>query len=298
MNANMSHCSNFSRNVFRLFVSAIGLPAILLLSLPRAGADETNSNPAKYDIEIKDGGFSVSGNLTTYGADLRNVIEHLFRQRYPRASFILSPELLDVEIADLKLGNVQGAVDAIKTELEAIRVASGNKFTVKANWPTPGVPNSGVFLLEANPAASPSKNTKKIVEAFNLSALSRKFDAIQQQLDEAMMNLSLLQRQYGEKHPDVQAKTSQIAMLQGKLGEALEQEYAILNQIQTVVNETLGNLGLPGIKDFSYHKQMNLLVVIGSQEQIDVTRKVVNALLDKPPLPETTPPEPKPNPQP
>src|SRR5262245_25601630 len=87
-------------------------------SVPAAGG-QSAQNPG-YDLVIADGLLKSSG--TNSAATLVNVVDAL-RDLYPGANIVLSPNLRDSAVQDLKLRSAR-----IEDALEALRVASDNAF--------------------------------------------------------------------------------------------------------------------------------------------------------------------------
>jgi hypothetical protein len=200
-------------------------------------------------LQILDGQLvRPTGNVE---GNLGNVIDAL-RDEYPEANIVMSPGLAKVKVGDLKL-----RAGRLTEELEAVRVASGEKFDLQTPGeavrhidPTTGLPigstNSpyaGLFVLRE--AQSPSQ-PQRMVEAFNvgpyLEWLGRRppgerkgspeqegLDELQQMISQTVVDLK------GEEHPD--------------------------NQVR-----------------WRYHRGATLLVIIGSPDSVEIARKIVNAL--------------------
>src|SRR5439155_11946172 len=84
------------------------------------------------------------GAINSVAATLANIIDVL-RDLHADANIAMSPELANVQIADLKL-----RATSLDEELEAIRVASGNQFI----WTKPGAPPVAVDPTTGLPVAT------------------------------------------------------------------------------------------------------------------------------------------------
>ena len=133
----------------------VGLPDVLLSAELAAPAAVTAAKAGNYDLEIKDGQLlRPTGKVE---ATLANVIDAL-RDRYTEANIVLSPGLANLKIADLKL-----RASGLGEELQAVRVASGEKFEVigpsfqpeqmdpKTGLPIAGAVHRGLFVLRNAP---------------------------------------------------------------------------------------------------------------------------------------------------
>jgi len=213
-------------------------------------AQAAEARKSAYDLEIVNG--VLRGYKGEETAKLGHVVDFL-REQFPVANIVLSPGLADVPIADLKL-RAGGLIDY----LEALSVASGNRFSWEragaqppAVDPTTGLPvpnqpfdpNAGLFVLRQ---PNPTPETERNVEVFNLTG-------------------------YFEQ-----------------LGDKGKSEWKNgLTQIEEIIASTLTRLqearaAGPGASlekpSFEFHSGANLLIVIGSNEALNVARRVVNAL--------------------
>ena len=249
-------------------------------SASRQKTDPTSaeSRSQGYDLEISDN-LIVRGGLSPgkTTASLANVIDAV-RERYPEANIVVAPGLGNVPIANLKLrtGNIW-------EELEAVRVASGGRFEWSGpNSPTFGRPdspspsrfgtapgpvdpatglptdaavsnNKGMFAIHA---PTPTPETERIVEAFNIGAYLR---------IAAHPEDSEGQSANKKESQEVQTHRAQ---------ESLE-------QVKEIITQTIAALHPEHVPDsprFQFHRGANVLVVIGSHNEVDVARKVINAL--------------------
>jgi hypothetical protein len=206
------------------------------------------AGPSGFDLQISGGQFIRAG--TNALATLGNVIDAL-REQYTEANIVLSPGLGKLIVGDLKL-----RAGHLAEELEAVRVASGEKFEIrfpvdtgspKYMNPTTGLPmepsNAGLFVLREAPRPP---EAQRLVEAFNIGPY--------------LESLS--------RHASPEKKATP------------EQEG--LNEIETMIEQTVadfkgGNAAADQLK-WQYHRGATLLVVIGTPESVEIARKIVNAL--------------------
>jgi hypothetical protein len=225
--------------------------------IPREGA-APGASAAPYALEIMDGKLSLAnlkgnvnlskrwgaGKTDSVPASLANIIDVL-RDLHPEANVVMSPELANIQIADLKL-----RATSLDEELEALRVASGNRFV----WTKPGVVPMGAVdpatglpvaavgagestLYSLVPDESGGMTTKRDMEVFNLGS-------------------------YLANEEDPKTSIEQI-------------EKIILNTLSQLRHK---NLAPDEDPDFQFHAGANLLIVIGRQDALEVARKVVSAL--------------------
>jgi hypothetical protein len=184
---------------------------------------------------------STSGDITSV-ATLISVVD-LLRDMHPEANIAMSPELANVKIADLKL-----RATSLDDELEALRVASGERFI----WTRPGAmaavdPSTGLSLARA-PAqtalyslvpneAGKFAASRRTVEVFNLG-------------------------------PYLQRKGA------GRDSSIKEIEQIILATLRQMKGEDSAD----DAPSYQFHSGANLLIVIGQPEALEVARKVLSAL--------------------
>lgn len=249
-------------------VLAVALGTCLGTGSSRLAADELRApatvapttqrqapNSTQYVLQIADGMISEKG--TKVPATLGHVVDAL-RELYDGANIVASPEVMDLRLADLKLRWA-----GLQETLEALRVASGERFLWRRNDeapatidPTTGLPvparqekESDLYLLTADPHANPP-TTKREVEVFNLSGY--------------------------------------IAYSTAQAGKQPHDEAAVegcLRTVQDIVRSTLDQVFQQdgaGRLDYRFHAGADLLIVIGPREQIEIARKVVEALPGQP----------------
>jgi hypothetical protein len=199
---------------------------------------------SQYALEIENGAIIQPPSLSGKPPTLKYIL-NVLRDKYPNANIVMSPGLADVSIADLKLRAI-----SLPEELEALRVASGNKFAWESRASlgpqqnidaATGLPVASAYVgLYSLTEPAPAPNNDRTVEAFNLTP-------------------------YLGQHKDP--------------NEMLPR----LQQVEEIVSQTLKAISPPNTPpaDFQFHGGANLLIVIGTREQLDTARKVINALLNR-----------------
>jgi hypothetical protein len=200
-------------------------------------------------------------------ATIKTVVAML-GSRYQNANIVYAPELAEVGIPDLKL-----RAHDLPEMLEALRVASGNKFDwlgprspevnvagppIAAIDPATGLPvaatptadaSSGLFVLREPTRAG---QNERVVEACNIQGY------IERKIHEDLKGLT------------EEGRTKFGAMAADQLQSLILGTVASFKQVSE--DEVRHNL------KFQYHAGATLLVIIGPQDDVEVARKVVNAL--------------------
>ena len=130
---------------------------------PRRAAQPQPAAPVQYDLEIENSTLRL-GDRAKELAKLGSIVR-LLRDKHPEANIAMAPELGEIVIPDLKL-----RAASVDDELEALRVASGDKFV----WRTfNNQAQLKLFTLQpseqflrASPAPRPTQ-----VEVFNMTLL-------------------------------------------------------------------------------------------------------------------------------
>lgn len=217
--------------------------------LPPAPARSQTNSSVQYDLEIENGGVRISQEPGFAQADLNTIVK-LLRDKHPEANIAMSPELVVVQVSDLKL-----RAASLEEELEALKVASGDKFTWFANHYSSNA-SPPLFSLEPSELFSrekflkenaPSPKSQVQVEVFNFSSY---FD---------------YHRESGTDDAKLQAFKQQT-----------------IEKTKDIIRETLADFGAVTMK-FQFHPGANLLVVTGSQDEINIARKIINAMIEKTP---------------
>jgi hypothetical protein len=261
------------------------LSALLLCTLSRAAVAEpapasaATVRPASAEELVIANGTFVSADGRSTPATLRNVVDAI-TQRHPHAN-ITMVGVDDVIIRNVRLrwGKRVGVEDTDPQDvplagmLTALCEASGRQFEVR-----PFGRND--FVLSTGDAPK----TAQRVEIFNLGSLTRQDRnraAMEEDVRRYEMEYTVLGKTYGEKHPRMLEIADRIAVWKAQLAQktpAGQEVVKVIEQIQDVVGTTLRLKSRDALPEFKYHAGSNLLIVIGSDEAMDVTRKVIAAL--------------------
>ena len=223
---------------------------------PGTAPGPASATASEYTLEIVNGKLSLAqpkaqGTLnkrpaTGEGASVATLINivDLLRDLHAEANIAMSPELANVKIADLKL-----RATSLDDELEALRVASGDKFI----WMKPGImatvdPATG---LPSTPTPAPSQTT-----LYSLMPNESKAAVAKHTVE--VFNLGPYLQRKGT------ARDSSIK----------EIEQIILATLRQVKGDDFGD----DAPTYQFHSGANLLIVIGRPEVLELARKVVSAL--------------------
>jgi hypothetical protein len=217
----------------------------------RVAADDAKAqSPAgmQYDLEIENGALRLRQPGNQKGeyaqeAPLLGRIVKLLRDKHPEANIAMAPELGDVEITDLKLHGAD-----LEEELAALRVASGGKFDWRGGL-FGGAKSPSLYTLEASPLFLKEKteSTSPQVEVFNFSSYFAR------------------QRDSGMDDAKFQAFKDQT-----------------IETTKEIIGNTLTSLGPHSMMSFQFHPGANLLVITGSTDEISISRKIINAMIEQP----------------
>jgi hypothetical protein len=267
----------------RRLIVALAVTGILACPIGRLRA--ADQPPPKDDFNeyifnnkglvIKDGTLLRGHGKPVIEATLGNVVDALAElYNGHNFKFALSPGLDKIKIEDLKFVTGRPYLD-----LEAIRAASGDKFEwderdssgrlVRSSSdgrfgidPATGLPlaqspatssdESSLFVLRP---PEPTPETARTVEVFNLTPY---FDRL-------------------TKRSKAEGTDNQLIS-----PDRVEEE---VHNVEGVITDTLAGFaeGSPGsvtLPNYAFHPGANLLVVIGTKQQLEVARKVVKALLN------------------
>jgi hypothetical protein len=252
--------------------------AVLAFASPVRLGGQTGApkNPdASTTIEIVNGKISgVTENGKPVPATLRNVVQHLLqitkRQSYVAVTFVGVEDLL---IDKLTL-QIASRPESLDIALAALGEASGRKFRAQRFGDMD-------IMLVSDPQGGPARSA----EVFNLSRLldNDELKVLDRQLEEAIHEFGAFQKNLGDQDGRVTVLKSRMEMIEAQRRKAaakpVPKSDKLINQIQETVAMTLDRLK-SGEKwpEFQFHPGTNLLVVIGSPDAIDITRKVVAAL--------------------
>ncbi len=211
----------------------------LALPLSQASAQKrtqpTTTSEHTDDLEVindSSGTYLLNGErkeLPTLGHAI-----DILRRLHPELTFALSPGLGDVKLGELKL-----RANDVDQTLEALRLASGNRFVFAAPSHVPDGGSEAMHSLYLLQASEPA-NRRRMVEAFNLGPWIS-----------------------GAGSED--AKQERIQRLR----------MIIHDTIERLKQTPLDSADQP---DVLYHPEANIMVVIGEPEAIDVAGKIIRAM--------------------
>jgi hypothetical protein len=253
----------------------------LLAAFPVLLAQEAAPPPAKRaaapsELVISKGTFEWNGQKGP--ATLRRVVDAI-TSRYPQANITLvgTDDVL-IESVTLRLRRVlpdgSGIISPpLHGMLVALRAASGGRFHVEAF-------GDNDFVLSANTGHAARAEVFKLGQPSDAAKATDA--ALRAQIASLETELAVLGRRYGPDHPSMKDISTRRDVLKEQLNRAAPPAAGtekLIDQIEEVVRMTLKSLrpGEPA-PEFRYHAGSGLLVVIGSEEAIDVTRKVVDAI--------------------
>jgi len=254
---------------------AAGLIASFGFSVPTGGAEGPAAPPAtsSHDSLIRIANGKIT-NVTKDGqpvpATLRNIVDML-REEYRGASItIVGVDNVMIENVTLRLAPRNSA---LRSALTALAEASGRKFRVQ-DFSEQDV----VLMADRSPVGN------RIAEVFNLGPLlnnNNQAKQLERQLRDAETNLAAVRKVMGSDHPRVKDITTEIELIKAHLA-----------QVGTSTGWQEGNR--TNRADREYHPGAlkvsreaarvpvssghEPLIVVGGDEAIEVTRKVVAAL--------------------
>ncbi|HUR60517.1 MAG TPA: hypothetical protein VM029_22545 [Opitutaceae bacterium] len=255
-----------------LLVALLAFCPVLRGQEPNQPAPKRPTPPS--EIVITKGTFEWNGQKGP--ATLRRVVDAI-TSRYPRANITIvgaDNVMIDDVTLRLRTSFVDGKEHVpLHGMLVALRAASRRHFGVDAF-------SENDFVLSGDKAQATVR-----AEVFKLGQSDDgKFRnaALRAEIAKLETELAVLGRRYGPDHPSMKDITVRRDVLKEQANQGGPSPAApakLLSDIQEVVLMTLERLR-PGDDhpEFKYHSGTGLMVVIGSEEAIDVTRKVVDAL--------------------
>jgi hypothetical protein len=241
-------------NMFGVLVTTASLAAFALAARPACGQTaEEIANLDTYSEHLKVERDSIvtreQGKRWTnpLPATVGNAVKRL-RELYPDATFAVDPQVVAEPLTDLIVRSTDPAVD-----LSALRTACGGKFDVIHNG------TNSLYALEPNNNTfreDSSKREDRRVECFNLGGY-------------LAHDIALDHIEEKQAHP----------------GGFISHTGTALDKLQMIILGTLADLD-PSQKQphIQFYAEAQLLVVIGSQQAIDVAAKVIHALPGQPAL--------------
>ncbi|MEO6567818.1 MAG: hypothetical protein ABIO94_03570 [Opitutaceae bacterium] len=237
---------------------------------PPAKAGSSNFISAD-ELVIANGVFNF-GKPTP--ATMRNLVDTILRLRFPEMNITLTgAEDVRVENATIRWRKRPLTEDvsnsgAVRATLSALREASGRKIEVQDFGPND-------FVISAVPGAG----TRRLVEVFRLSLLTGEPSGaeVTREITRLEVERSLMADSFGAEHPKMKQNAGQIDRLKRQLADASAKPAP--DQIRDAVRMTLEELksGEP-LPEFKYHPGTGLMIVIGGEQGLEITRKVVAAL--------------------
>jgi len=273
----------------QFFASCLG--ALFLAGLPVAPAQEAAapSRTAARDYDLGDeplvianGKFTRDGQ--TRAATVKNLVD-VVRQRYPDAN-ITAVGVDDIVIDQLTLqwARYRDPVDGrrlnppLKAVLTTLAAASGRKFVATAF-------SEKDVLLEVPEGLR--EKSGLVTEVFNLSpyltAGSHQIANLEKQVRDMQLEMAVLQKRYADKHPTVLGLKDRLEETKAQLAQSMkdvdQKASDLVEQIDHVVRQTLARQQTrEQPPDFQFHRGSNLLVITGSDNAVNLTRKVIAAL--------------------
>lgn len=253
---------NLNSLLKRSLAAALLAGLVLAATVVCAQPDPKPSSPKKshYSLEI-DGGFLMQSTGDKVEATLENVVERLRELEFGHHRFpnvVLSPDLPTIKIANLKLANT-----SLTQGLEALRVASGERFTWSTGEnpyamvdPATGLPvnvpaDETLYILRPAPEAGRSRLR---VEAFSLAG-------------------------YFESRKKGDDEEAYLKMIVEEVHQIMEIVLETMN-LYTDLNRRAsgGEAAFGKAPSFRFHRGANLLVVMGEPETVEMAAKVIGAL--------------------
>jgi hypothetical protein len=227
------------------------------------------------ELVIDKGTFARNGQRIP--ATLRNVVDAI-TQRYPRTNItIVGVEDVVADTVTVRwpkqMLNVPDTVHPpLHGVLFALKAATGHRFLLEAFGPND-------FVLSPTPGRSGSR----FAEVFNVAPLlsSGRARHYERQLRELETEYAAVRKVMGDDHPHTSGMRTQMEIAKAHLAQAEPPADAtkIIQRIEMAVKLTLLSLkSTEQPPEFSYHPGTNLLILVGGDEAVEVTRKVVTAL--------------------
>ncbi len=238
--------------MFRRVLTALAFAAVL--ALPPAPARAQTNDPAKaqsnapvqFDLEIQNGKLLTPGPGNPHGNTDANlgIILELLREKHPEANIVM-----DQKVAGNRVGFLKIHAARLTDELEAIRVASGSCF----NWRIFD-PQSAKQLFILVPS-------DKFLQEQAKEEFARRSPEVE------VFNFSSYFAQHRESGMD-----------DAKFLAFKEQT---IDKTKDIIRQTLASFDPQDTMNFQFHPGANLLVVTGTQDEINVARKIINAMIEK-----------------
>jgi hypothetical protein len=245
--------------ILRLVTASVLCQGSIFASDKTLQPEPITSQTTGYDLQIVDGALILPRGKVE--ATLPNIVDAL-RDRFTDANIVVAPGLSKLKVGDLKM-----RAGRLGEELEAVRVACGERFEIQPPGnlngpvdPSTGLPldwphslNGGLFILRESPLMA---QNQKVVEAFNVGPFLEWRSRRSAKIDPS----TGVPVEGSESHEQSDAES--------------------LREISATIAETIRDLkGDAGDQPKTqYHAGATLLVVIGTGETVEIARKIINAL--------------------
>jgi hypothetical protein len=262
-------------NPSRLHVRRFAVIIIALLAFWfQCAAAQTPTATSASELRIVSGKIlGVSKTGQPLPATVSNVVE-ILRENYREATIAV------VGVDDVLIDNITlriaprtaGRGSALRIALAALVEASGRKFRLQDF-------SDQDFMLSADR----SPMGRRTAEVFNLSQIlsNNQGKQLERQIRETETALAAVRKVMTNDHPRVADMSTQLEILKATKAQAAAplDSTKVIEQIMDTVAATLGLLkSAEKQPEFQFHPGANLLIVVGGDEAIEITRKVVAAL--------------------
>lgn len=237
-------------------------------------AGQTPSAATGRELKIVGGKIvDTSKNGPAVPATLSNVVG-ILSENYPDASItVVGVDDVVIDTLTLRIApRTARRTGALRIALAALVEASGRRVRVQDF-------GEQDFVL----AADRSPIGRRTADVFNLGPLLSNNQArhLERQLQETETSLAAIRKVMGNDHPRVVDLNTQIEILKASRAQmgTPPDSTKVIEQIKQTVDVTLHILkSAEKPPEFQFHAGANLLIVVGGDEAIEVTRKVVAAL--------------------
>ena len=229
------------------FAAALALPPAPARAQTNDPAKAQTNSPVQFDLEIQNGKLLMPGPDHSHGnadANLGNIVE-LLREKHPEANIVMVQKVAGNRVDFLKMH-----AGRLTDELEALRVASGGCFDLRVFDPSSAkklyILEPSEKMLRAQAEEEESARRPPEVEVFNFSA-------------------------YFNQHRDSGMDDGHFQILQNET----------IDKTKDIIRQTLASFEPQDKMNFQFHPGANLLVVTGTQAEINIARKIINAMIEK-----------------
>jgi hypothetical protein len=232
---------------------------------------QLNSNSS--ELVIKNAAFVSDVDSTPKAATMTNLVRALLR-KYPEVNItIVGAEGVSVDNATIRWrerSSLYSNSASARATLTALREASGRKFDVQEF-------GDGDFLVSTQRAGASGRS----IEVFKLGRLIGETIGlpVQKEIARLQNERGMLSANHGPEFPRMKQIAAEIAGLERQTEASEALCYALLDQIRHAVGTTLEDLkSTEPMPEFKLHSGTGLMIVIGGEQGLEVTRKIVAAL--------------------